>query len=77
MRLTDSTNIHRRLYIREIVRLHGILVTIISDRDTRFISRFWERFKRALGTQLQVSITFHPQTDGQSEGTIQTFEDML
>ena len=51
IRLTDPTDILSRLYIREIVRLHGIPVTIISDRDARFTSHFWENFQRALGTQ--------------------------
>ena len=52
------------LYIREIVRLHGILISIISDRDPRFTSRFWGKFQEALGTHLNFSTTFHPQTDG-------------
>ena len=59
------------------MRLHGIPMTIISDRDARFASHFWESFQRALGTQLQMSTAFHPQTDGQSERTIQTLKDML
>ncbi|WRX27886.1 Integrase zinc-binding domain - like 10 [Theobroma cacao] len=66
-----------RLYIDEIVRLHGILVSIVSNRDPRFTSRFWPKFQEALGTKLRFSTTFHPQTDGQSERTIQTLEDML
>ena len=49
------------------IRLHGVLVSIILDRDPRFIARFWEGFWRAMGTQLMMSIAFHPQTDGQSE----------
>ena len=65
------------LYIKEIVRLHGILVSIISDRDPRFTLRFWGKFKEALGTRLNFSIAFHPQTDGQSERVIQILEDML
>ncbi|KAJ9538563.1 hypothetical protein OSB04_031296 [Centaurea solstitialis] len=48
-----------------------------SDRDTRFTSRFWERFQEEMGTKLHFSTAFHPQTDGQSERTIQTLEDML
>ncbi|GJZ97923.1 putative reverse transcriptase domain-containing protein [Tanacetum coccineum] len=51
--------------------------TIISDRDGRFTSRFWQMLQRALGTCLDISTTYHPQTDGQSERTIQTLEDML
>ena len=59
------------LYIKEIVRLHGIQVSIISDRDLRFTSRFWGKLQEDLGTRLNFSITFHPQTDGQSERVIQ------
>ncbi|WRX18518.1 Integrase [Theobroma cacao] len=66
-----------KLYIDEIVRLHGVPVSIVSDRDPRFTSRFWPKFQDALGTNLRFSIAFHPQTDGQSEKTIQTLEDML
>ncbi|CAN6483877.1 unnamed protein product [Victoria cruziana] len=65
------------LYINEIVRLHGIPSAIISDRDPQFTSRFWKAFQKALGTQLKMSSAFHPQTDGQSERTIMTIEDML
>ena len=65
------------LYIKEIVRLHGIPVSIISDRDPRFTSRFWGKFQEPLGTRLNFSIAFHPQTDGQSERVIQILEDML
>ena len=66
-----------RLYIREIVRLHGVSVSIISDRDPRFTAHFWNSFQKAMGTQLMMSTAFHPQTDGQSERTIQVLEDML
>lgn len=66
-----------RLYIKEIIRLHKIPVSITSDRDTRFTSNFWISLQEAMGTQLKFSSTFHPQTDGQSERTIQVLEDML
>ncbi|GMP23365.1 hypothetical protein CsSME_00000996 [Camellia sinensis var. sinensis] len=66
-----------KLYIKEIVKLHGIPVTIVSDRDSRFVSMFWRSLHTALGTSLNFSTAFHPQTDGQSERTIQTLEDML
>ena len=55
-----------RLYIREIIQLHGVSVSIISDQDPRFTAHFWESFQLAMGTQLMMSTTFHPQTDGQS-----------
>ena len=52
-------------------------MSIVSDRDPRFTAHFWKSFQKAMGTQLTISITFHPQTDGQSERTIQILEDML
>ena len=55
-----------RLYIREIVRLHGVPVSIVSDRDPRFTMHFWKSFQEAMGTRLKMSTAFHPQTDGQS-----------
>ncbi|KAD4385317.1 hypothetical protein E3N88_25485 [Mikania micrantha] len=64
-------------YVREIVSRHGVPVTIVSDRDTRFTSHFWRNFQEELGTKLLISTAYHPQTDGQSERTIQTLEDML
>ena len=66
-----------RTYIREIVWLHGVPMSIISDRDSRFTSRFWQSLQHSLGTRLDMSTAYHPQTDGQSERTIQTLEDML
>ena len=65
------------LYISEIVRLHGIPISIISDRDPRFTSRFWGKLQEALGTRLNFRIAFHPQTDGQSKRVIQVLEDMM
>ncbi|KAL0534041.1 hypothetical protein IC582_028318 [Cucumis melo] len=66
-----------QLYMTEIVRLHGVPVSIISDRDTRFTSKFWKGLQLALGTRLDFSTTFHPQTDGQTERLNQILEDML
>ena len=66
-----------RLYIREIVRLHGVPVSIVSDRDPRFTVHFWKSFQKAMGTRLTMSTTFHPQKDDQSERTIQVLKDML
>ncbi|GJZ24090.1 reverse transcriptase domain-containing protein [Tanacetum coccineum] len=66
-----------RLYLNEIVARHGVPISIISDRDSRFTSRFWQSMQEALETRLDISTAYHPQTDGQSERTIQTLEDML
>ncbi|GMI80596.1 hypothetical protein HRI_001728900 [Hibiscus trionum] len=65
------------LYIAEIVRLHGVPKSIVSDRDPRFTSHFWECLHQALGTRLNFSTSYHPQSDGQSERVIQVLEDML
>ena len=73
----DSLEKLAKLYVDEIVRLHGVPVSIVSNRDPRFTSRFWPSLQTALGTRLHFSTAFHPQTDGQSERTIQTLEDML
>ncbi|KAK1413191.1 hypothetical protein QVD17_34962 [Tagetes erecta] len=64
-------------YINEVMSRHGVPVSIVSDRDTRFTSRFWRKFQHEMGTKLLISTAYHPQTDGQSERTIQTLEDML
>ncbi|KAI3754912.1 hypothetical protein L1987_54704 [Smallanthus sonchifolius] len=66
-----------RIYIDEIVSRHGVPLNIISDRDARFTSLFWQSLQTALGTRLDLSTAYHPQTDGQTERTIQTLEDML
>ncbi|GJT47650.1 putative reverse transcriptase domain-containing protein [Tanacetum coccineum] len=77
MKETDLTEKLTRLYMKEIVARHGIPVSIISNRDSHFTSRVWQSLHKALGTQLNLSTAYHPQTDGQSERTIQTLEDML
>ena len=77
LRMTFAWERFCRLYIREIVRLHGVPVSIVSDRDPRFTAHFWKSFQKAMGTRLTMSTAFHPQTDGQSERTIQVLEDML
>ena len=66
-----------QLYVEEIVRLHGVPISVVSGRDPRFTSRFWSSLQDAMGTRLHFSTAFHPHTDGQSERTIQTLEDML
>lgn len=65
------------LYMNEIARLHGVPISIVSDRDPKFTSRFWQSLQKIMGTELRLSSAYHPQTDGQSERTIQTLEDML
>ncbi|XP_073051317.1 uncharacterized protein [Primulina eburnea] len=77
VKTTYSMNQYAEVYIQEIVRLHGIPVSIVSDRDPRFTSEFWKSLHRALGTKLAFSTAYHPQSDGQSERVIQILEDML
>ncbi|GJT80510.1 putative reverse transcriptase domain-containing protein [Tanacetum coccineum] len=77
MRETDPMDKLARLYLKEVVTRHGIPVSIICDRDPRFTSNFWRSFQKAMGTRLDMSTAYHPETDGQSERTIQTLEDML
>ena len=77
LRMTFTLERFFQLYIREVVRLHGILVSIVSDTDPRFTAHFWRSFQKAMGTRLTMSTAFHPQTYGQSERTIQVLEDML
>ena len=87
-RLTKSTHFVPRkstytaskwgqLYMTEIVRLHGVPVSIVSDRDARFTSKFWKGLQLALGMRLAFSTAFHPQTDSQTERLNQILEDML
>ncbi|GJR85425.1 putative reverse transcriptase domain-containing protein [Tanacetum coccineum] len=77
MKKTDSIEKLAQLYLKEIVCKHGVPTSIISDRDSLFTSRFWKSLQEAMGTQLDMSTAYHPETDGQSERTIQTLEDML
>ncbi|GJW13873.1 reverse transcriptase domain-containing protein [Tanacetum coccineum] len=72
-----STEKLAKIYVDEIVERHEVPVSIILDRDGRFTSRCWQTVQKALGTRLDMSTAYHPQTDGQSERTIQTLEDML
>ena len=77
MRMTFTLERFYRLYIREIVQLHGVPVSIVLDRDLRFMTHFWKSFQKAMGTRLTMSTNFHQQTNGQTERTIQVLEDML
>ena len=77
VRMTFTLEEFYKLYKREIIQLHGVPVSIVSDQDPRFTAQFWKSVQKAMGTQLSMSTTFHPQTDGQSEQTIHILEDML
>ncbi|KAH0728122.1 hypothetical protein KY284_003987 [Solanum tuberosum] len=77
VKTTYGAEDYARLYIHDLVRLHGIPLSIISDHGTQFTSHFWKSFQRGLGTRVKLTTAFHPQTDGQAERTIQTLEDML
>ena len=70
VRMTFTLERFYRMYIREIVRLHEVPVSIVSDRDLRFTVHFWKSFQKPMGTRLTMSTAFHPQTDGQLEKTI-------
>jgi hypothetical protein len=65
------------LYIARIVCLHGVPKKIVSDRETQFMSRFWEKLHEAMGTKLNFSLAYHRQTDGQTKRVNQILEDML
>jgi hypothetical protein len=77
MKTTNSASDLVPLYIKKVVRLHVVPKSIVSDRDSKFLSNFWKSLHSALGTGLDLSTTFRPQTDGQSEHAIQTLEDLL
>ena len=76
MKVNFSMDRLASLYIKEIVRMHGVLISLVSDRDPRFTSRFWHSLQKALGTKLSFSTAFHPWTDGQSDRVIQVLEDL-
>ena len=64
VRMDYSMDRLAELYVEEIVRLHGVPLSIVSNRDLCFTLRFWKELQSALGTKLNFSITFHPQIDG-------------
>nr|GEU93158.1 hypothetical protein [Tanacetum cinerariifolium] len=75
--LTKTPSGYDSIWVIEIVCRHGVPISMISDRDSHFTSRFWRSLQKARGTNLDMSTAYHPQTDGQSERTIQTLKDML
>ena len=77
VRMTFTLDKLCRLYIRDIFQLHGVPVSIVSDKYPRFTMHFWKSFQKAMGARLVMSTTFHPQTDDQLERTIKILEDML
>jgi transposase InsO family protein len=68
---------YAELYIARILSFHGVPKTIVSDHGPQFISKFWEELPKALGTKLLHSLTYHPQTSGQTERENEILEDML
>ncbi|GKA14336.1 reverse transcriptase domain-containing protein [Tanacetum coccineum] len=76
IKVIDSMETITRLYIKEIVSRHKVPISIISDRYSQFTSRFRQSMQNALGTQLDMSTTYHPETDGQSERTSKPLENM-
>ena len=74
---TYTAKKYAEIYLDRIVCLHGVPKTIISDRGTQFVARFWEQLQASLGTKLIRSSAYHPQTDGQTERVNQILEDIL
>ena len=77
MKETDKVEVLAEMYVDQIVRLHGVPTDIVSDRDPRFTSKFWKALQEAVGSKLIISTAYHPETDGQTERTIRTIEDMM
>jgi len=77
IRTTTTTSELARLYVCEIVRLHGLAGTIVLDRDSKFTSKFWRETHRLLGTKLLMSMSFHSQTDGALERAIHSVAQIL
>jgi hypothetical protein len=68
--MTDPVDKLAKIYVNEVVRLHGVPISIVSDKYPRFTSHLWLSIQCALGTQLNISTAFHLQTDDQSERVI-------
>ena len=77
VKITYQTKDYAKLYLQEVARLHGITVSVITDRGAQFTAQFQKSFNKGLGSKVNLSTTFHPQIDKQAELTIQTLEDML
>ena len=75
--MTDDASHVAKLVFREIVWLHGLFVTIMSDRDVKFMSYFWKMLWKLSSTTLKFSIAFHPQTDGQTKAVNRSLGDLL
>lgn len=73
----DNASVLAKRYVEEIVKLHGIQASIVSDRDSSFSSAFWKALQKSMETKVHMSTAYHPQTAGQSERTIRTLEDLL
>ena len=73
----DPVVLYAKIYIARILSLHGVPKTIISDRGTQFVSKFWKELHKAMGTKLIHSSAYHPQTGGQIESVNKILEDML
>jgi IS30 family transposase len=72
----DSTHIGN-FFSREVVRLHGLLRSIVLDRDTKFVGHFWRTLWKRLGMKFSFSSSYHPQTDGQTELVNKSLKNLL